>query len=242
MLNDRQHHHAKDNHDKQHTASPDTLTAEVYQISMRQGQLRAELQSKCVEMSIHVTTGLAAAIAAAWIAVLVRSSVPPAYFDFTKIRLPIVLASGFYGFIQSLILTNYIYQTFHLLCVNWTFEHVKVSHLAAPVLGTIIVSDMALMQSKETTHLGNWRRRFLSKLLTWFQPLVLYLSVAIAWLVASCGLLLSPYTIFTLCWTIVIVAVLWCSFLFLLCLHIKADGLAKDSMRDFLKNLRQTTI
>ena len=138
---------------KNEPLSTDTLTAEVYKVCMREALLRVELQNKCVEMSIHITSGLAAAIAAAFIAALTRPTVQSAFPNITAMCLPIVLTFGFYGFIQSMIMTNYIYQTFHLFCIALTFAPVTEPRKPRPC--ATFVHDAAHTQSKKTTHLGN---------------------------------------------------------------------------------------
>ena len=214
----------------------------AYQAHLSQAQLRAEFQNKSVEMSIHVTTGFAAAAAAAWIAVHVNPTGLSAPTDFTALRMPIVLVSGFYALIQSLILSNYIYQTFHLHSINWVC--VNCFYQPLPASGAIIVSD----ELKET-NIGNWRRwfrrkliRFCSNLLITFQPLILYFSMFVALLVISLDLVWPPQPILPLCWAIVIVAILLLWLLVLFGLHLACRALATEAaMRVALESNRRRT-
>ena len=244
---------------KNEPLSTDTLAVEIFKVCKREELLRVELQNKCVEMSIHITSGLAAAIAAAIIAVLTRPTEQSAFpkITITAMWLPIVLTFGFYGIIQSMIMTNYIYQTFHLFCICLTFDPVtepRKHHLYATS-----APDAAHTQSKKTTHLGNrlpWYSAcdfILSKfqplalfILSKFQPLALYLSILIAWIVVSVVLLLQSLTILPLCWTIplrwtiVIVAVLWVWFVVLILLHLNSWRTANHTIMRYQSEMEKT--
>lgn len=205
---------------------PQVSKGEVYQAFMRQAQKRAEFQNKGIEMSIHVTSGIAAATAAAWIAMLVN---PSAYPDISAIRVIIFCASVFYGFIQSLILTNYIYQTYILHCINMLLSSLDSS---SSLTDNVNIPPEQVKESNLVKRLRGWCRSVIDV----FQPVVIYVSVITGWLVASVDLILTPQPILPLCWAIVVVAFLWCLLLVLAVFHRKCLCFAKNARLGQLKN------
>jgi hypothetical protein len=194
---------------QQQTTSDAAFDSEVFRLWMSLMQSRLQIQSKCIELSLHVTTGLAGAIAAAAIA--------KGGFDFAELRFPIVLVPivlvfGLYGLIQTLILINYIYHTYALRG-NYLY-HAQITHSIFRTFG----SDTIVKLSKDIDGL-KYGRQFVFKqsrrLLSIFQPLVFYVSVAIGWSAVTWSLtqLLQTW------WPYLIVVLLWLSLFLLAFLH-----------------------
>lgn len=204
---------------------------------MEHVRLRMGLQNKCIEISITITSGLAAAVAGAAIAVVAKSTGPAAFPDFMTMRLPLVLVLGLYGLLQSLLLTNYIYHTFILACINSTYLSVRRKAIASLAPELVSVVERA---SKQRQELHGWKevRSWIFELLHKFQPCVLYASAASAWLVETLVLILPSPQLLPLWLAILIMLFLWCSLLVLLWLHINAGNLAVDFA---ISSFRQTS-
>ncbi|MFZ1072984.1 MAG: hypothetical protein WAO21_06055 [Verrucomicrobiia bacterium] len=193
----------------QETPSDAAIDSEVFRLWMSLMQSRLQIQSKCIELSLHVTTGLAGAIAAVAIA---KSGFDFADLHHSNILAPVVLVFGLYGLIETLILSNYIYHAYALR--GNSLYHTRIMLSMRRTFGYDRIDEL----SKEITGLkGGWRKVFkLSRgFLSIFQPLVFYISVAIGWLAVTWSL---PQ-VWQSCWSYLIVVLIWVSLFVLAFLH-----------------------
>ena len=131
---------------------------------------RIALQNKCVDLSIHVTSGLAVAVAGsvfAWIFNIVN---PGGLVNPLTISVVTAIILGFYVFIQLLLLTNYIYHTVAIYCFDCAYGRITWQSSRKDIPSAI---------------LNNSENR-LFKAFPWVvnnvQPLALYVSIGIGWL------------------------------------------------------------
>jgi hypothetical protein len=85
----------------------------VYGVWTNLAAFRSQMQHKCVEMSLQITTGLAVGVFALMVA---KPADPSAFNSPTKHCLVIVV--NLYTILQLLILANYLYHTF-LGAIHW---------------------------------------------------------------------------------------------------------------------------
>jgi hypothetical protein len=176
---------------------------EIYKAQMSQLELRAGFQNKCVEMSLHITTGLVGAAAVAVIAAFANDK-----FDFAKLRLPIALVFSLYGIIQLLILSNYIYQTFMMQGASHVYRGVTVRSFGK-VLSFGVEDKLPKDEQAEGEQAKRALIRFIGKVKK-LQPAIIYVSAALGGLLALASCLLPPPLP---CWAIVIsivVFLFWC--------------------------------
>jgi hypothetical protein len=139
---------------------------ESFRYSSDGAKQRIALQGKCVEMSIQVTLGLAAAVAAATVALLHTEQKPSAPVDLLSIgEHPIVIVFLLYVFIQLMLLTNYIY---HVVCL-WAHDAIYGRKVTEPSVRKFITLE------EESTH-QSWIMRKRLSLVTILQPAVVYFS------------------------------------------------------------------
>jgi hypothetical protein len=137
---------------------------EIFQHFSSLAHQRIALQNKCVELSVIVTSGLAAAVVGA-----VLKDVSTSLEKLGVMSIVIVL--GLYVFIQLSLLTNYVYQTLNVQAFHFAYEGIiresasKFIPREAPLRG-----NMALWGSLASN----------------FQPIILYFS---AWVMLAvlCG-------------------------------------------------------
>jgi hypothetical protein len=203
-----------------HSPPPPPLDdgAAVYNALRNEINARIGLQNKCVELSIHITSALAAAIVAL---VAARSNIG-------SILEPVTLLIAFYGLVQSLILANYIYHTYFVLRI-----HTYIRDRMLPY-----VQDRAglVMGHYEGSSLPQDVRAY-GTMLGWaifrFQSLPLYGSIGLAWVVVS-ALLLWPPTPFALSYwvSIPLILALWSELFLMFLVHTKAQAFALDYVLD----------
>jgi len=191
--------------------------ASVYSTLREEIHLRIGLQNKCVEMSVNITSALAVAIVGAILAKQVGVSL------FSN-KIAIIAVFGFYGLIQSLILTNYIYQTYFCLRLcGYIRDRKQKSQKATNHLAPGGMEGISLPQDK------NALKYLPGKIILRLQPIIIYCSAVAAWIIVSFVLLKQPrllaaYLPFST--TIALVILLWISVVFLWVLHQEAQRLA----------------
>lgn len=192
--------------------------ATVYGVIRGEVHLRIDLQNKCVALSIQITSALAAALAGTLLAKGIGTPAIP------NQRLIFLLLFFFYGLVQSLIVTNYIYHTYFLLrlCAfirDKMRERVKdvPGLLPGQLEGVSLPQDVAAFKT------------FAGRLIFRFQPLVVYASAAVGWVTVSVLLLWPPRplegyvpVLFDICG----ILVLWVSFAILWLLLREAHSLS----------------
>jgi hypothetical protein len=184
---------------------------EIYKTQMSQAQFRVVLQNKCVEMSLHVTTGLAGAVAVAVIAAFANDK-----FDFAKL-IPVVLVFSFYGLIQLLILTNYIYQTFMMQGFSHVYNDVTLRSFRK-VRSFSRRDELPKDEQAEDKQVRPAFCRFLFKRVKRLQPFIIYMSALLGGLLATASLLLHPQP-WDIVISIVVVLFWWCLVLVIYRLH-----------------------
>ena len=100
---------------------PESCSADAtYNCASKVATLRSQMQHKCVEMSLHITTGLAAGVFALMFTALSTAA------DISTLKTPakvcLVIVIDLYTVLQLLILGNYLFHTF-LGTINWLVPH-----------------------------------------------------------------------------------------------------------------------
>jgi hypothetical protein len=206
--------------------APEVTNFEFLRQQLDLVRLRMTFQNKCVEMSIQVTAGLAAAIAGAIIASISNTSGNEEIANIQK-KEPILIFLPFllYGITQSLLLANYIYHSycFHIHDCIARIMQGTVIRQAAPVDFTLenkggnVVRQAAAFRTPKL--LAEWWRDrslvdvvFGRLIIAPFQSIVLHASVAMGlfldwWFVPTssrCCVLILAFLSFA--WVVLIVA------------------------------------
>ena len=190
----------------QHQTPPpaklDDFDVEIYKTHASVTQFRVGLQNKCIEMSLHITMGLAGAVAAAAIAWITRTNSSSS--DPVTIRCLMFIVFYLYGLIQLLILTNYIYQTYMLQGFGYIYNDVTVRSFRKVLSfsGRDELPNAGQVEGKQARRDPN---RFVGKL----QPLILYVSTVLGGLLALVSILMSILLWPLSCWAIVISIVIF---------------------------------
>ena len=177
-----------------------------------QAILRSQMQHKCVEMSLQITTGLAAGVFAL---MFTKSADPSAFNHATKVCFVIVV--DLYTILQLLILANYLFHTF-LGIINWRGPHELSQELSKAF------SEKLLQEQKPPTQSQKARAAILNV----FQPLIIYSSTLIGFLACFVLALWLFWPIRScLDWFFVIIPIFFLLALFILGgFHIKIEKLA----------------
>jgi hypothetical protein len=197
----------------QESAPPDAAemcsAEEAYRCGSNIGTLRSGMQHKCVEMSLQITTGLAAAVVALMLSKSADLSTvnPP-----TKVCLVIVV--DLYTFLQLLLLANYLFHTF-IVTISWLGPH-ELSRRLDEAIGHKLLQKQKCPTPFEKTS---------AAILNCFQPLIIYFSGFIGFLAClGFALWLLPPIWSWPCWFFVIIAmVLLCVLIILGLFHINME-------------------
>jgi hypothetical protein len=136
--------------------NPDTM----YRFWSDQASFRSQMQHKCVELSLQITTGLVAGVFALMVT---KSSDPSALNSATRVCFVIVV--NLYTMLQLLILANYLFHTF-LMMIHWLGPR-EFSQKYDKAIDAILVQKITPPSPSEKA-----RAAFLSC----FQPLIIYFS------------------------------------------------------------------
>lgn len=214
---------------QQSSSSPEGFDLEVFRNYVSITQQRVGLQNKCVEMSIQITSGLAVVVVGATIASIAKNSGSYEFPDLEKIRLPIIIIFGLYGLIQSLLLTNYIYHAVTVQGSSYIYGNVIRQSFKRVLAIDVRSKDKGRIKTR-----GLGFVKMLKPLVEMLQPLVVYSSAALGWLVVSCVLLFMRPAILPSYCAFAIVIILWFCFYLLFWLHKHAHDFAKELLDDSL--------
>ena len=143
---------------------PDT----IYKFASDQAILRTQLQHKCVEISLQITTGLAVGAFAVMFRELSNSAHPSTFistFSLPVSKLCLVIVIELYTILQLLILANYLYHTFMTIISGLPAQAISQTHINA-----IRKSLLNTLPSP------NPRQKRDASILLRFQPLIIYFS------------------------------------------------------------------
>ena len=159
----------------QGSASPDgpenCQADTVFQFWGNLASLRSQMQHKCVEMSLQITTGLAVGVFAVMFHELSNSANPAGFksaFSFAPAKICLVIIVDLYTILQLLILANYLYHSF--------MANIIELYLAQLNLGRAKAIHTSLLHNLETPIPS---QRKCANNLYRFQPLIIYFSAFI---------------------------------------------------------------
>ena len=142
----------------------------VYECLRDEIHLRIGLQNKCVELSIHITTALAAAV----VGIVVAASKE------VEVSSALMWLLAFYGLVQSLTFTNYIYHTFFILRLH-AYLRDRMRPLLNERAGLPLGDYEQGSLPQDVRAFKSWTGRLLFHL----QPFPIVGSIGLAWLVLS---------------------------------------------------------
>src|ERR1035438_1090180 len=159
--------------------SPDTM----YGLLANHVSQRTQMQHKCVEMSLHITTGLAAGAFAMMFSELSKASGISA-FDSALAKGWLVVAIDLYAILQLLILANYLYNTYMILVLDTLSKPLNQANINA--------IDNSLLQRIPFPTSSQEKDVYILKRL---QPLIIYFSALIggvSCVLGACWLFFPP--------------------------------------------------
>jgi hypothetical protein len=180
----------------------DSSAEAVYGVGSAVASSRTQMQHKCVEMSLTITTALAAGVFAMMFHERPQNAAPVFNVDPSVF---LVIVVDLYALLQLLILANYLFHTF-LCTINWLAPHEYSQEHDEAI-------DASLTQKLQPRPSASEKAR--AAILRCFQPLIIYCSTFIG-LAAGLGLaicLLWPVWSWP-CWFFVLISIALLSVLY----------------------------
>lgn len=142
--------------------------SEIYDTLRQEIFLRIGLQNKCVELSIIITTGLLATVI--WKLFEANTFQSVTTDSYKNLQAICILLS--YGFIQSLLITNYVYHTWVLLRI--------VNYIKKTTSYDMINDETKLYPGSYESSEFRSQIIGIENILNIFQPLVIYICIGLS--------------------------------------------------------------